>query len=259
MIARGNSIVARSAVVAFTALALVLGARTGQAAPSGVSGPALVNRAVAAYAVDVRGIIGMQRHFSTVINGGPMHHSELSDSSLLLDNGVYVDIRYYRIADDGRPLAAVKIAQRNTQTNSDWFAGKVFFKEPYDRRYVADYRFQQTVSPGLCGAATAVAFSSTVNDAQHGKGTMCIDPASARVTKLSYVPNVFPPHASSGSVTETSGAVLPGVWYVTQIDETYSGRAFIIHGNATFTGTMDHFRRFPNVASGRAALISGTI
>jgi hypothetical protein len=246
---------ARLAAATFTVLAL-FGARSGQAA---TSSPALVNRVVAAYAVDVRGIIGMQRHFSTVINGGPVHHTETSDSGLLINNGAYASIRYYRIADDGRAFAADKIAQRNTQTNSDWSAGKVFFKEPYDGRYVADYQFQQPTSAAFCGTAAAVAFSSTVKDAQHGNGWMCIDQTSARVTKLTYVPNAFPPHASGGSVTETSGTALPGVWYVTRIDETYNGHALIIHGTATFTGTVDHFRHFANTSSAQAALTSGTL
>lgn len=249
----------RSAVAALVALGVLSGAGARQVGPSSVLDPALINHVVAAYSADVRGIIGMRRHFSTVINGGPIRHTELSDSGLLLKNGAYVDIRYYRIADDGRVLAATNVAQRNTQTNSDWSAGKVFFKEPYDQRYVADYRFQRTASPALCGTAAAVAFSSAVKDTQHGDGTMCIDPSSARVTILLYVPNVLPPHASSGSVTETSGMVLPGVWYVTRIVETYSGHAVIIRGNATFTGVMDHFRRFPGVSSGETALSRGTV
>jgi hypothetical protein len=246
---------ARSAVAAFVVLAL-FGARPSLAA---TSSPALINRVVAAYAADVRGFIGMQRHFSTVINGGPVHHTEISDSGVLLQNGAYVGIRYYRIADDGRAFAADKIAQRNTQTNADWSAGKVFFKEPYDRRYVSDYSFRPPTSAAFCGTAAAVAFSSTVKDAQHGIGWMCIDQSSARVTKLTYTPNAFPPHATGGSVTETSGTALSGMWYVTRIDETYNGHALIIHGTATFAGVVDHFRRFPTASSGRAALTSGTI
>jgi len=255
MIISGSRIT-RGVAAAFIILTLS-GARAGQAAPS--SGPTLVSRVVAAYTTNVRGIIGMQRHFSTVINGGPVHHTEVSDSGLLLKDGAYVNIRYYRIADDGSAFSAAKIAQRNTQTNSDWSAGKIFFKEPYDRRYVADYQFQAPTTEAFCGAAAAVAFSSTVKDAQHGSGWMCIDQSSARVTKLSYVPNAFPPHASAGSVTETSGTALTGMWYVTRIDETYNGHALIIHGNATFTGVVDHFRRFSDVSSAQAALTSGSI
>jgi hypothetical protein len=249
---------ARCAVAVFLVLALS-GARAGQAATSAPGTPALVARAVAAYTANVRGIIGMQRHFSTVINGGPVHHTETSDSGLLLDNGAYAGIRYYKIADDGSGFTTAKIAQRNSQTNSDWAAGKVFFKEPYDSRYVSDYSFRQPATEAFCGTAAAVAFSSTVKDTQHGSGWMCIDQSTARITKLTYTPNAFPPHASSGSVTETSGTALSGMWYVTRIDETYNGHALIIHGSATFTGVVDHFRRFSSAASGKAALTNGTI
>jgi hypothetical protein len=250
--------VMRCTVAVGTVLAIA-SARPVQAAPAASGTPALVARAVAAYTTDVRGVIGMQRHFSTVINGGPVHHTELSDSGLLLNNGVYAGIRYYKISDDGSAFSTAKIAQRNSQTNSDWAAGKVFFKEPYDRHYVADYSFRQPTTEAFCGTAAAVAFSSSVKDTQHGSGWMCIDQSTARITKLTYTPNAFPPHASGGSVTETSGTALSGTWYVTRIDETYSGHALIIHGSATFTGIVDHFRRFPTTASGKAALTNGTI
>jgi hypothetical protein len=251
----------RAACRAVAALVILAGFGTGagQAAPITPATPSLVSRAVTAYTADVRGIIGMQRHFSTVINGGPVHHTELSDSGLLLNDGAYAGIRYYKISDDGTAFTTAKIAQRNSQTNSDWAAGKVFFKEPYDHRYVADYSFGQPTTEAFCGTAAAVAFSSTIKDTQHGSGWMCIDQSSARITKLTYTPNAFPPHASSGSVTETSGTALSGMWYVTRIDETYNGHALIIHGSATFTGVVDHFQRFSTAAAGQAALSSGTI
>ena len=202
----------------------------------------------------------MERHFATVINGGPIHHSEESDSGLLIDDGAYVKIKYYRIVQDGKLFNASKTADRDKQTNADWGAGKVFFKEPYDRRYTGDYTFAEPGTASACPAATiAVNFKSTIGDMQHGNGTMCVQTASERVVKLTYVPNALPPHATSGSVTETSAEVLPGVWYVTRIDETYSGHAFIVHGTATFTGVVDHFKRFTTILEADTALVNRTI
>lgn len=233
--------------------ALALGVLGASPAPS--ASPGLVQRLVAAYAADVHGILGMQRHFSTVINAGPVHHTEDSDSGLLIDDGAYVKIKYYRIVEDGRAFSSGKIAQRDSQTNGDWAAGKVFFKEPYDRRYAADYTFAEPGTAAACPAATiAVNFKSAVRDIQHGSGTMCVLTSSERVVKLTYVPNAFPPHASAGTITETSAEVLPGVWYVTRIDETFSGHAFIVHGTATFTGVVDHFKRFTTIPEGDTAL-----
>ena len=83
---------------------------------------------------------------------------------------------------------------------------------------------------------------------------MWIERLSGRVTRLTYTPNQLPPHATQGTVTETSSEPLPGLWYVTSIEERFEGRAFLMHGSATFSGVFDHFRRFPSVSSGQIAL-----
>lgn len=232
---------------------------TTAAQPSGATVPAIVARAADAYTKNVQGVVGMQRHFSTSISAG-VHHTEASESGLLLNDGAFVAIEYYRIVDDGKVFSSQQIAARNTQTNQDWSAGKVFFKEPYDRRYLGDYRFDASAACPDCPTGTvAVTFSSSIRDAQHGNGMMWIDEATARVEKLTYAPNALPPHATSGSVTETSSAVLPDLWYVTKIDETFAGRVLIVSGHGTFTGLVDHFQRFASTADGTAALHSGTI
>lgn len=229
------------------------------ATPSGAV-PALVLRAAAVYTTNVRGIIGMQRHFSTVLHAGPVHHTEESDSGILLNNGSFASAKYYRISDDGKAFSAQQIAQRDAQTNQDWTVGKIFFKEPYDPRFTADYTFEPPQACAACPPGTvAVIFGSSVKDTQHGSGTLWIEQASGRVDKLTYIPNVLPPHATFGSVTETSGWAMPNVWYVTRIDGSYRGKAFVLSGTGTFTGVFDHFRRFSTVAQGQAALQTGTI
>jgi hypothetical protein len=216
--------------------------------------PDAVERAAAAYADGLRGVVAMDRHFSTVVRAGFIQHTEGSESGFVMNDGAYARIRYYGIADDGKPFPAEKVAQRDAQTNADWKAGKIFFKEPYDRRFIADYAFSPEQACAACAAGSvAVDFSSAMHDAQHGQGTMWID-AAAHVEKLTYVPYVLPPHATSGNVTETSSEALPGVWYVTRIDETYQGRAFLVTGTGTFTGTFDNFRRYATVDEGIAAL-----
>jgi len=222
--------------------------------------PALVLRAASVYARNVRGLIGMQRHFSTVLHAGPIHHTEESDSGLLMHDGIFVKLKYYRIADDGKKFSAQQIAQRDAQTNQDWTVGKIFFKEPYDRRFMGDYVFDPPQACTACPAGTlAVNFGSSMKDTQHGSGTMWIEQLTGRVDRLTYIPNALPPHANWGSVTETSGNAMPGVWYVTRIDGAYRGRAFILSGTGTFTGVFDHFRRFSTVTKGEAALNAATI
>jgi hypothetical protein len=222
--------------------------------------PAIVLRAGAVYAANVRGIIGMQRHFSTVLHAGPVHHTEESDSGYLMNDGSFVKIKYARIADDRKAFSAQQIAQRDAQTNQDWTVGKIFFREPYDRRFIGEYVFSPPQACAACPKGTViVAFGSGFQDTQHGSGTMWIELATGRVDRLTYIPNVLPPHATFGTVTETSGWAMPNVWYVTRIDGAYKGKAFVLSGTGTFTGVFDHFRRFSTVTQGEAALQAGTI
>ena len=237
-------------------LSTVLGVQA--AVPREGAVPALVMRAASANATSVRGVVGMSRHFSTVLHSGPIHHTEESDSGQLMQNGAFVKIAYHRIVDDGRAFTKAQIAQRDAQTNQDWALGKIFFKEPYDRRFIAEYTYDQPKACTACPPGTlAVNFASSIRDAQHGSGTMWIEATTARVVRLTYVPNVLPPHATFGTVTEFGGNAMSGTWYVVRIEGTYLGRAFMFKGTGTFTGVFDHFRRFSTVAGGMAALTSG--
>lgn len=101
----------------------LFGAMAVDARASGANGkpvPAIVQRAAAVYTTNVRGVVGMQRHFSTVLHAGPIHHTEDSDSGFLMKDGSFVKIKYARIADDGKAFSAQQLAQRNAQTNQDW-------------------------------------------------------------------------------------------------------------------------------------------
>jgi len=232
-------------------------AQPGRSVTSAV--PTIVQRAADARAADMQGVVGMQRHFSTEIKGGPLHHSEQSDSAQLLIDGSSARIRYYGIVDDGHALSADQLAKREQQANQQWTEGKVFFKEPYDARYLSDYMFVQQPGCPCADGLVAVDFSSPIRDNQHGQGTMWIDPATARVQRLTYVPNALPPHATSGSVTEVSSEPLPHLWYVTRIEQHYGGHAFLFKGEGSFLGVFDHFRRFSNTNDGEVALQNNSL
>lgn len=222
--------------------------------------PEVVQRVINAYESNIRGVIGMQRHFSTLIDAGVVKHSEQSDSAILFKDGTFERLRYYRVLEDGKEFSATQLSQRDKQAAEGWSAGKVFFKEPYDRRFAPDYSFGVVWPCADCATGiVAVKFESTQRDAQHGAGTMWIETASDRVVKLTYAPYVLPPHATSGTVTETSGVALANLWYVIRIDETYQGRMLMFHGSGTFTGLFDHFERFGSLAEGANALREGTI
>ena len=235
-----------------TSVLTVAGTPSGSAA-TGV--PEIVQRASSVYAHSVAGLVGMQRHFKTVIGAGPVHHTEESDSAVLFNDGVFVDAAYYRIVDDGRPISQTDLNKRTAQTVEDWRAGRVFFKEPYDPHFMSDYRFQPPTKCNGCPAnAVAVQFDSSIRDMQHGSGTLIIDGVSGRVLSLTYAPNALPPHATSGEITEVSGEPIDGLWYVTRIEQKYQGKYAIFHGSGTFSGSFDHFRRFANSSTAEAAL-----
>lgn len=222
--------------------------------------PEIVQRVLMAYEANVRGVVGMQRHFSTVIDAGVMKHTEQSESAILFKDGVFQQLHYYRVLEDGKEFSAQQLDDRNKAASDGWSAGKVFFKEPYDRRFAADYSFAVVSPCADCENGTvAVNFESAKHDEQHGAGTMWIRTPSERVEKLEYSPYVLPPHATSGTITETSGSPLPNFWYVVRIDETFSGRMLLLHGKGTFTGVFDHFERFGSVADGASAVREGTI
>jgi hypothetical protein len=247
-----------TALICLLAVTIPAGSVPTSAAPSGV--PTIVQRAATTYAADVRGAVGMQRHFSTTIKAGPVRHTETSDSGVLFQNGAFVKIKYYQVVQDGKTFSSAKLQARETQTNSDWAAGKIFFKEPYDGRYLGDYSFSQPqVCSGCPKTLLVVNFTSALGDTQHGNGMMWIDSTTNRVKELIYTPNVLPSHATSGSVTEISSNPAPGIWYVTRIDESYRGHELIVTGTGTFTGTFDRIRRFASLAQGQAALDAGTI
>jgi hypothetical protein len=219
----------------------------------------VVQKAMDSYETWLHGIVGMQRHFTTVIDAGIARHSEESDSGLLIQNGVFRQAHYYKITRDGKEFTQQQLADRDAQTNKGWASGKIFFKEPYDARFFGDYQFT-SAPPCNCGSdMIAIAFSSSQHDDQHGSGTMWIDSSDYHVVKLTYTPYVLPPHATSGSVTETTAEVLPNLWYVVRIDETYQGHALFLRGTGTFTALIDHFQRFATVAEGENAIENGKL
>ncbi|MBC5809355.1 MAG: hypothetical protein GIW95_00635 [Candidatus Eremiobacteraeota bacterium] len=222
--------------------------------------PALVERAATAFATELEGVIGMQRHFTTVIKAGPIKHTETSESGVLFNNGAFVKMKYYSIADDGKAFAADKLASREKQANTDSATGKIYFREPYDRRFFADYQYSQPQAcTGCAPGLMIVNFTSSVKDDQHGNGKMWIESGGARVMQLVYTPNALPQHATSGTVTETSSQVTPALWYVSRIDQMYRGHVAIMTGTGEFNGVLDHFQRFASLAQGEAALADGSI
>ncbi len=207
--------------------------------------PDIVRHAASFNSTSLSGIIVEQRHVALQAAAGPMHYAEENDAIVLIQDGQYKHVRYLRMDKNGATASNEEVAQRERQNNDDLARGKGFFKQPYDARYLGDYSYTET----QCACATharSIQFRSIVRDDQHGDGTMTIDPATGRVLSLTYTPDVMPPHASSGTVTETFGEAVPGVWTIISIDHSYTGRVAFFHGSGTLAERHDHFQRFDN-------------
>lgn len=215
---------------------------------AGADIPYAVKRAASLNASSLNGVLVEERHIDLNVSAGPVHFSEQNDAVVLLEDGQYRRVRYVRIVQNGKVLSSDQVVQREAQNNDELDRGKSYLKQPYDQRYFHDYAYAE--KPCACNAQEVeIAFHSEIRDAQHGDGTMIIDPSTGRVMSLTYAPNIPPPHASSESSVETFGEAAPGVWAIINIEHSYSGHVAFFRGTGTMTERMFHVQRFGNPAS----------
>lgn len=213
--------------------------------------PPIVARAAQTAALEGFGVIVHDRHITLVAAAGPAHFSQSSDAIMLMNDATYSHIHYLRIEENGHVLNASEMAKREAANNHELEAGKDVFKQPFDRRYLADYQY--TIVPCTCASGEiAVHFTSRIADTQHGAGDMHIDEATGHVLDLTYTPNVWPDHANAGLVSETFGQALPGLWAIVRIDRTYTGRVLFVTGHSTVTEVLDNFHHFTDAEAGEA-------
>ena len=230
-----------------TICALVANAPARAASPV----PASVQHAAQVAAQESFGVIVHERHITLVASAGPAHFSQSNDAIMLMNDATYSRIHYLRIEENGHVLNATEMAKREAKNNDELEQGKAFFKQPYDRRYLADYQY--SVEPCSCASGeVAVHFTSAIDDDQHGVGDMHIDTVTGHVLDLTYTPNVLPDHANSALVTETFAQALPGLWTIVRVDRTYSGRVLFVTGHGTVSEVLDHFHHFTDAESGEA-------
>jgi len=213
--------------------------------------PAVVQQAAQTAALENSGVTVHERHVSVEAEAGPAHFSQSNDAIMLMTDGAYTHIHYLYIEEKGHALSASDVAKREATNNRDLERGVGFFKQPFDRRFIADYQY--TTAPCACDAGQIdVHFTSLMRDDQHGAGTMRIDQTTGHVMELTYTPNVLPDRANSATISETFGQALPGLWTIVRIDREYSGRVLFVSGHGTVTEVLDHFRHFTNAETGEA-------
>ena len=240
---------ARIALCCLTLSVLPLDAAA--SAPLSPSAPAIVMQAAQTAASESAGVIVHERHITVSAVAGPAHFSQSSDALMLMADGSYKQIHYLRMVENGRPVSTKDLTKLESKNNADLAQGDGVFKQPYDRHFLNDYQF--AIVPCICNANEIdVRFTSALHDDQHGAGDMRIDESTGHVLGLTYVPYVLPDRANSGTVTETFGQALPGLWTIIRIDRTYGGRVFIVSGHGTVSEVLDHFHHFTDAETGEA-------
>ena len=231
-------------------IAIAAGAISASAAPAAPV-PGVVMRAAEANARALQGTLVHERHITISVSAGPMHYSEQNDARLLMANGLYEQLRYTRVVENGKTLGPAAIEKRDEQINSELARGSGNFKQPFDARFLQDYSYQTGAKCVCLPNAVAVRFHSLVRDDSHGDGVMQIDRTSGRVLDVTYTPDVLPAHASSCTTTEAFAEVLPGVWTIVRIERSYQGHVAFFGGGGDVVETLDHFQ---SVRSARAGL-----
>jgi hypothetical protein len=196
------------------------------------------------YAETSRGIVGFSLHRTFDVHAGfSSRHEELVMDGIFEDGNV-VKVRISLDTIDGKPVDTATRA--SVEKGYEHPLPTDVFNAPFDHRYLNAYQFQMA-------GPQQIAFSSTLSDAAHGNGTFSYD-ASGDVLSYTYQPNVLPPHASFGEVTDRRAQVLPGYWAVTQEVQQYHGSYGPFPGAGTVEITFSDFRRFSDLPSALRAI-----
>ncbi len=125
-------------------------------------------------------------------------------------------------------------------------ATEAMVHQPYDARYVGEYRYALAPCAACAAGSVTVAYDSDAHDAAHGRGVIVVDERTARVVRVTATPFVVPRPASSGTVTTTWGPTAAG-WFPVATDGTFSAHFGPFGGHATLTQRYTGYKRYPDV------------
>jgi hypothetical protein len=206
--------------------------------------PPAVEQVAQRFAATTRGVVSYRLHRVLDVRAAFLRrHEDLSLHAISVD-GTIVRVRIQSYTIDGKPASAAD-SQSMTQAYESPQAGQRF-RLPFDPHYSAEYEFSAS-------APETMAFTSTIRDAAHGNGRFTYD-TDYDVISYTYAPNALPPHASSGSIADKRGEVLPGYWGLTRETQDYKGRYGPFAGRAHEDVDFSGYRRFADVQSALATL-----
>jgi|GEM_PF-1846712 len=196
--------------------------------PAGDAG-ALMGRVAAVYARATRGTIGV-RSSSVLTIEAPLFHKRIArDSWFVFADGVLV--RSDTPLDPRRPP----------------------LHDPYDPRYVGEYRFTFAPCPACAPGAVAVTYDARAHDRAHASGTLTVDEATARIVRDTERPYALPWPTREGALEATWGGDETG-WFPLTIAGDFVGRIGPFTGRAHYAQTLSHYARFADAEAAVAAL-----
>jgi len=254
--ARSSTVVWLAAVVSAGAAVASNAAGAPAAAP-----PPVVEKLVQRFSADAAGVIA-SRQTVVVDQKAPGHdeHDE-QEMTVLQQDRKGVGVRFHRIVSKGRALGADELAKQQEAADKRYASEppklSTRFSLPQYPEAVADYTFS---APKPCaGCGETIDFSSAVKDERHGHGTLTFDPATSRISKIEFVPNVPPKPASTGKATYTYGRHDDGSWGIIRIEEHYEGHVLLISGSLDRTTTVLRTKHFATLDEARRAAQSGSL
>jgi hypothetical protein len=190
------------------------------------------------------GVVMFRLHRVFDVHGGFRSRHEDLVMDAVYSDGVVAKVRVWSYVVDGKPAGSTDVASL-VQAWEHPNPGDVF-APPYDPRCVDAYQYQQA-------GPSAIGFTSNVRDAGHGEGSFTYD-GDGNVTSVTYRPNVLPPHASSGEISDRRAEVLPGFWAVTEETQEYKGSYGPFAATGSIEVTFWDFRRFADLQSALNAI-----
>lgn len=208
--------------------------------------PPAVGLVAQRFAETSRGIVRYHLHRVFDVHAGFSKRHEDLVMDLVSSDGQIVKVHILSYTVDGKPADAA--TQTTLVASYEHPDPGAVFNLPFDPRYVAAYQYQNA-------GPQKIAFTSSVRDAAHGNGSFSFD-ASGNVLNYTYQPNILPPHASFGAVTDRRSEVLPGYWAVVQETQQYKGSYGPFPGAGTVDITFSDFHRFTDLQSALRSLPS---
>ena len=191
------------------------------------------------YAQTSRGVVTFQMHRIFDVRSAFQNRHEEIVMQGVYEDGATVRVKIDSYTVNGKAAAAADVSS----LEYSWEHPKPgdVFAPPYDPCCLAAYQYQS-------GDASTFYFSSSVRDEGHGRGRFTYD-SQDDVVSITYEPNVLPPHATSGTISDLRAQVLPGYWAITQEVQQYKGSYGPFAASGTMQLAFSNFRRFPDLAS----------